>query len=300
MSRKKRARLTLQQKRDTRSAYLMLSPFLLLFIVFSLVPIAENVWYSFTNYRFAPGYRFVGLDNYIAMFKDAIFVKSLVNTLIYTLFSVAILGVLGFFAALCLNRRSRTARLAQVFFVIPYATSMVAVSMIWLLLFDPTNGPINKLLLSMGLSATKWLFDADLALPCLIFVNIWKNTGYVMILYLAGLSSINPALYEAATVDGASDFAKMRSITLPLIRPISFFVLTVNLIDSFKTFEIVQVMTRGDPTNSTTTIVHQIYRRAFFDYRGGYASAMSVFLLAVILVITLVNFRLRSRDGLEL
>lgn len=136
---------------------------------------------------------------------------------------------------------------ARALLMFPYVTSMVAVSMVWLYLFEPTNGILNKLLEAMGIPGKKWLFDEKLALPCLIAVNIWKNVGYVMIIFLAGLAAIPKELYEAGRVDGAGDFRMLFSITIPCIRPVTVFVVTTMCIEAFKTFDQVNIMTNGGP-----------------------------------------------------
>lgn len=274
-------------------AYIMLAPFLLFFVLFVLYPLVSNFYYSFTNYNLGNKAEFIGLSNYKELFSDYWFLESLKNTAIYALFSVAFLTILGLFISILLNHNSKVVKAARVVMIFPYATSMVAVSMIWLYLLDPTVGYINKLLISMGMTNPPyWLSDPKLALPSLIFINIWKNLGYCMIIYLAGLQSIPQELYEAAMVDGAGFLRKHIHITLPQIAPVTFFVLVNNCIEAFKTFEQVHIMTQGGPITATTTVVHQIYQRAFHDFRMGYASAMSVVLFVIILLITLLNFRM--------
>lgn len=281
------------KKKDTMWAYLMLTPFLLFFVLFVLYPLVSNVYYSFTNYNLGSKAEFIGFSNYKELFTDYWFLEALKNTAIYAVFSVAFLTILGLFISILLNHNSKIVKAARVVMIFPYATSMVAVSMIWLYLLDPTVGYINKLLISLGMNNPPyWLSDPKLALPSLIFINIWKNLGYCMIIYLAGLQSIPQELYEAAMVDGAGFLRKHIHITLPQIAPVTFFVLVNNCIEAFKTFEQVHIMTQGGPITATTTVVHQIYQRAFHDFRMGYASAMSVVLFVIILLITLFNFRM--------
>ncbi len=294
------AKKTKIKNRDNLAAYLMLSPFLLFFALFVLYPLVKNFYYSFTNYNLGNKTDWVGLKNYKELFSDYWFVEALKNTAVYAVFSVIFLTVLGLFISVLLNSRSKLVKVARTAMIIPYATSMVAVSMIWLYLLDPTTGYINKLLVELGVSnPPNWLGELDLALPSLIFINVWKNLGYCMIIYLAGLQNIPPELYEAATVDGAGFLQKHLKITLPQIAPVTFFVFVNNCIEAFKTFEQVQIMTQGGPVTATTTVVHQIYLRAFNDFRMGYAAAMSVILFLVIFVVTLLNFRAfkSSADG---
>lgn len=281
-------------KRDTLAAWLMLTPFLIFFALFVVYPIIMNIYYSFTNYNLTSA-KWVGLKNYRRLLKDNAFLMALKNTSIYALFSVAALTVFGFLTASALNREVRGLRFIRTLTIFPYATSMTAVSMIWLMLLDPSTGLINKMLRLVGLSGVDWLFNVHTALPCLIFVNIWKNIGYCMLIYLAGMQSIPVEVYEAATVDGASEGQKLLHITVPMVRPVTFFVLITTMLESFKTFEQVKLMTGGDPLYSTTTIVHQIYQRGFAEFKMGYAAAMSVVLLIIVLIVTLINYRFGGR-----
>lgn len=278
--------------KDDISAYVMILPFFIFFTLFVLVPLVLNFVNSFTNYDLSRTKEFVGLKNYIMLFKDGDFIRSLINTAIYTVFSVFPMTILGFIAAVAVNRQSVVVKAANTLFIFPYVTSMVAVSMIWLLIYEPSNGILNKILAASGFKPVKWLFDENLALPSLIVMNIWKNVGYVMIIYLAGLQSIPKHLYESATVDGASDFKKLAKITIPMLSNITFFVFVTVCIEAFKTFDQVRIMTGGGPVNSTTTIVHQIYIRAFSEFKMGYASSMSIVLLILTFVVTMLNFRI--------
>ena len=287
-------------QRDRAAAYGMLAPFLLFFVLFVLYPLLKNLYYSFTNYNLGNKTKWIGLSNYRELFTDYWFLESLRNTAVYALFSVIFLTVLCLFISVLLNQRSRLVKIARTAMIIPYATSMVAVSMIWLYLLDPTTGYVSKLLVALGVgSPPLWLDDPSLALPSLIGINIWKNLGYCMIIYLAGLQGIPPELYEAATVDGAGFLQKHWKITLPQIAPVTFFVFVNNCIEAFKTFEQVQIMTQGGPVTATTTVVYQIYVRAFNDFRMGYAAAMSVVLFVIIFAVTMLNFRMfrSSADG---
>ena len=222
-------------RRDTLAAWLMLTPFLIFFALFVVYPIIMNFYYSFTNYDLNRA-KWVGLKNYRRLFKDTAFIMALKNTSIYALFSVLALTILGFLTASALNREIRGLRFIRTLMIFPYATSMTAVSMIWLMLLDPSTGLINKALRLMGLSGVDWLFTVRTALPCLIFVNIWKNIGYCMLIFLAGMQSVPVEIYEAATVDGASEGQKLVHVTAPMVRPVTFFVSITTLLESFKTF----------------------------------------------------------------
>lgn len=284
-----------RRRQDARAAWLMLTPFLLFFALYVLYPVAMTLYYSFTNYNLQKA-AWVGVKNYRRLLKDTAFLSALRNTSVYALFSIVSLTTLGFLTAAALSRAMRGVKWMRMLMIFPYATSMTAISMIWLMMFDVQSGLLNKLLRALGVSGVQWLFDRRTALGCLIFVNVWKNIGYCMLIYLSGMQSIPGEIYEAATVDGASSFTRLTRITLPMLRPVVFFVLVTTTVESFKTFEQVQIMTRGDPLYATTTLVHQIYLRGFTEFKMGYASAMAVVLLLIISLLTALSWRL-NRGG---
>lgn len=282
-------------RHDTRIAYLMLAPFLLFFALFVLYPTVMTIYYSFTSFNLKTA-EWVGLKNYRRLLQDKAFLAALRNTVVFAAYSIVSLTTLGFLAAAALNRTMKGVKWMRMLMIFPYATSMTAISMIWLMMFDAQSGFLNKFLRFLGASGMEWLFNKDTALGCLIFVNIWKNIGYCMLIYLSGMQSIDDSLYEAATVDGASGWTQLWRITLPMVRPVMFFVLITTTVDSFKTFEQVQIMTRGDPLYATTTLVHQIYLRGFTEFKMGYASAMAVVLLVMISLVTALSWGL-NRGG---
>jgi ABC-type sugar transport system permease subunit len=173
---------------------------------------------------------------------------------------------------------------------------MVAVAMIWFWMFEPTYGLINRFLAIFGIPGQLWLHDANLALPSIILMSIWKSTGYFMVIYLAGLQTIPAYLYEAAAIDGASEWQKIIHITIPMLRPVTFFLFVTGLINNFNVFEQVNILTGGGPMNSTTTVVHQIYIRAFHDFVMGYAAAQAIFVLIIVAILTMMFFRYGSRE----
>lgn len=288
MTRKSTGKL---RRADDTAAYLLLAPFLLFLLAFIVYPVIQNLYYSFTNYNLGRAPSWIGLRNYTRLMGDEVFQQAVLNTVIFAVFSVAGLLLVSLCAAIALNRATRWARAVRAVTLYPYAMSMIAVSMVWLLLLDPTNGYINKLLTLLHLPRRMWLFDTSLALGCLIAISVWKDSGYCMLVLLAGMQAIDTALYDAARVDGANAFGQMRHVTLPGLKPVLLFVSVNSCIAAFKTFEQVQTMTGGDPLYSTTTIVHQIYQRGFGEYKMGYAASMSVVLLIMLLIVTALNFR---------
>ena len=274
-----------------RLGYLLIAPYYLFFLVFVFLPILINLILSFTNFNLR-SFEFVGISNYTKLFRDTYFVKSLENTLIYVIWTVLITLVLGLVSALALNRKGIWAKgVFRTLYYVPYVTSMVAISMVWLWLFEPSQGLFNYVLSLFGIPAQNWLYDERLALPCIIFMGIWKNLGYYMTVLLAGLTGIPAYLYEAATMDGAGKFQQLRSITIPMLRPVLFFLLITGTVNAFNVFEQVNIMTGGGPMNATTTVVHQIYTRSFTEYKMGYGAAQSIFLFLIVLVFMLLNFR---------
>ena len=276
---------------DARAAYLLILPFFLFFALFVLYPLLMNFYNSLTNYSLASR-EFIGLANYRRLLQDPGFLHALRNTLVFSAFSVAPLMGLGFLAALCIEGTGRALSSIRAVLMFPYVLSMVSASMIWLYLFEPGSGLFNKLLWAVGIPGSDWLFDERLALPCLILVHVWKNIGYVMIIYLAALLGVPKSQYEAARVDGAGTFRRILHVTLPAIRPVSYFLLATLSIECFKTFEMVRIMTNGGPVDATTTLTHQIYIRAFSEFKMGYASSISVVLFLLILAGTILNLRI--------
>ncbi len=276
---------------DIREAYLLILPFFAFFGLFVLYPLAQSFAASLTNENLS-GRMFIGLANYRRLLADGSFRSAVLNTGLYALGSIGPLMVLGFIAALSVDSSGKAMAAVRGILVFPHVLSMVSVSMIWLYLLDPGSGLFNRVLGALGLPGSDWLFDPDLALFCLILVNIWKSLGYVMIINLAAMQGVPASQYEAARIDGASYFRQVFHITLPAIRPVSYFLLATLSIECFKTFDQVRVMTNGGPVDATTTIAHQIYMRAFSEFKMGYASAMSVVLFAIILIATVMNLSL--------
>lgn len=280
-----------QKTRYDNCAYLMILPAYGIFTLFVLVPMAVVLYYSFTDFNMYSVPHFVKLDNYIRLFSDQDFLLSIKNTVVYSVFTLFPQLAIGLLTAILLFRKSRLVPLFRTAFYLPNVMSMMCVSMIWLWIYDPTSGILNRIFEFIGLNPQLWLRDPKLALPCVMILSIWKSCGYSMVIYLSGLTSIPDALYEAAQLDGANAWKRFVNITWPMLRSTTFFLLVTGMINSFSVFEQVNIMTNGGPLNSTTTMVHQIYRRAFLDFRMGYGSAMSVILLLFSVLITLIVFR---------
>lgn len=280
----------------------MVAPAYLTYAAFVLAPALFSIYLGFTNYDMFMRRDFIGLANYQRLLQDRDFMISVVNTLKYTALTLVPQIGGGLVLAVLLNRKLRGLRFIRVSIFTPQVTSMVAVSMIWLFIYDPGIGFLNRILWAFGREGVAWLYRPETALGAIVVVSIWKSLGYNMIVYLASLQTIPAELYEAALVDGASSWTRFWRITVPLLAPTTFFLLVMATIASFNVFEQVAIMTDGGPLKSTTTVVHQVYRRAFREFSMGYASAMSTVLFLIVFVITIVQFLLfqRRTDEAEL
>ena len=287
------------RKKHDGIGHLMVAPVYIIYFLFILIPVVMTFWHSLTNYDLFNRSEFVGLSNFVRLFGDRLFLKSLRNTAFYSVGTIVPQIVMGLLLANALNRKMPGKKVFRLAFYLPYVVSMVSISMLWLWIYEPATGVLNQAIRLLGLPAMRWLYNENLALPSLIVMGIWKMTGYNMVIFLAGLQQIPPHLYEAADIDGASQVRKFRRITLPLIQPTTFFLFVINTIQSFSVFEQVNIMTDGGPNDATTTIVHQLYIRGFEDFQMGYASSMGVFLLSLTLVLTVLNFRY-GRQGYDL
>lgn len=282
-------------ERYDRCAYAMIFPAYFIFAVFILIPIAVVIYYSVTNFNLYSAPQFVGLKNYRNLFSDRDFLTGVRNTLVYTVLTLFPQLALGLLVAVMLYRKSKLIPVFRTAFYLPNVMSMVCMSMVWLWIYDPAYGLLNALLKMFGFSTKQWLQDPNMAMLCVVIMSIWKSCGYSMVIFLSGLTSIPGSLYEAASLDGAGPIRKFTSITWPMLRPTTFFLLVTGIVNSFSVFEQINIMTGGGPLNRTTTVVHQIYRRAFLEFKMGYAGAMSVILLLFSIVITALIFRFGSQ-----
>ncbi|MZQ86331.1 ABC transporter permease subunit [Paenibacillus sp. 5J-6] len=269
----------------------MIAPGYVIYFAFIFIPLLISFYYSFTNYNFYSSPSFIGLQNYSRLLHDGMFAKAMTNTLVYAFWTILPQIALGLVLAVLLNGGIFGKVFARASIYVPNVTSMVAVSMIWLWIYDPSLGIMNRLFKTVGLDPVQWLYDPQTAMLAIVIMSIWKSLGYTMIIYLAGLQSIPSSLYEAAHMDGASKLRQFWSVTFPMLKPTTFFILIMTCINSFMVFEQVNILTNGGPMGSTTTVVHQIYLRGFQDFQMGYASAMAMVLFAITLVITIVNFK---------
>ena len=283
-------------KKYDKCAYFMILPAYMVFTVFILIPIGIVIYYSITNFNLYSQPDFVGLKNYFNLFKDGDFHIAIRNTMVYTLGTLFPQLALGLLLAIMLYRKSKLVPVFRTAFYLPNVMSMVCMSMVWLWIYDPTFGLFNTILKDLGFSAKQWLQDPKMAMFCVVLMSMWKSCGYSMVIFLSGLTSIPDSLYEAASLDGANGIRRFLHITWPMLRPTTFFLLVTGIVNSFSVFEQINIMTSGGPLNRTTTIVHQIYRRGFLEFKMGYACAMSVALLLFSIIITVCIFKFGNRE----
>ncbi|MFB3133489.1 MAG: carbohydrate ABC transporter permease [Rhodothermales bacterium] len=283
--------------RDTRSAYTLLLPVLVFFLLFQYYPILKSVAISFMDYgllmRETP---WIGLENYVRQFQDPLFLSALGNTIVFVAAAVALGVALALLLAVLVERTGRWAKVYRTLYFIPVVTSLLATSMIFRWLYA-SNGLLNFVLIYLGLEPQAWLLSEALALPSLIGLTIWKNLGFDLILFAAALQAIPPHYYEASSLEGASSWQDFRYITLPQLRPIVLLVCITAVIRSFQVFTIVLAMTQGGPTGATRTIVYHIYEQGIQYDEMGYASAAAIILLIIVAVMTYAQMRLGREKG---
>lgn len=270
---------------------LFILPSFLGFIIFIALPVLIGGIISLTDYNGMIKPKFVGLANYTHMFHDKYFQISLINNVIYTVGTVPVIIIIALLLAVALNSAVKGKILLKSMYYLPTISSMAIVGIIWTLMYSKT-GPINETLRSLGVvNPPKWVLSSKTSLLSIMIVNIWKQCGYYMVILLAGLQSVPEQLYEAAEIDGANGRVKFFHITIPCLSPTLFMVTILNIISSFQVFDLVAIMTQGGPGRSTNVLVYRIYQEGFINTKFGYASALSYFLFAIILVITIIQFR---------
>lgn len=289
------ARHPLRHRRETAAAWGFLAPSAAHLAAFTLAPLLFTLYVSFHDWDLLKAEKpFVGLANYREMFADPLFWNALRNTAVYSLY-VPVTMVLALGAALALNRPTRGVRLLRAIVFLPTVVSFAAIAVVWQWMFNLDYGLLNYVLRSVGLAGVDWLSNPSTALVAVMIVSAWVQIGYQMVIYLAGLQSIPATFYEAATLDGAGAWQRFRTITLPLLRPVSVYLFVTGVIWSFQVFTLVYVMTEGGPVHATDVLVYRIYQNAWEFRRMGYASAMSWFLFALLLALTLAQWKVINR-----
>lgn len=288
-----------KSNKDLPVAVLFLLPSLIGFVVFTGIPIIAALVLSFYDWNLLTTPKFIGLQNYQNLFgSDPIFLKVLWNTLYFVLGSVPLSIILALIVALLLNQKLKAVAFLRAGYFLPVVSSIVAASLVWKWIFNPDFGIVNDLLRMVGISnPPKWITSTVWAMPSIIIVAIWKNVGYNMVIFLAGLQDIPKDLYEAGEIDGANKWQLFWNITLPMLSPTTFFITVISIIGSFQVFGQALVMTEGGPGISTNTIVFYIYQNAFVFFKMGYAAASAWVLFFIILLFTLIQARIGKKRG---
>jgi multiple sugar transport system permease protein len=278
-----------------KAAYLYLAPVLIGFVAFTLGPVIASLYLSFTRYEIASSPVFTGLTNYRELLGAHLFWEVVGNTFYYALLYVPLSVAVSLGLALLLENKVRGIVFFRTVYFLPVVTSMVAAAIIWTWLYNGDIGLLNYLLSLVGISGPRWLQDPKWALPAIALMSVWKNAGYNMMIFLAGLANVPRDYHEAARLDGAGAFARFRKITLPLLSPVLFFVLIVTTIGAFQVFEQTYVMTNGGPGTSTLTLSYYIWQTAFEFFNLGTASALGYLFFLIVLVMTAIQFIVRKR-----
>jgi multiple sugar transport system permease protein len=281
---------------ETRWAWVFLAPTIVGLAVLSAGPILATLVISLTRWDLLTPPRYAGLDNYVAIFSDQRFLTALRNTLFYTVVSVPLGLVLALGLALALNQTIRGIAWIRTAYFLPLVTSTTAIALVWLWIYSPQNGLLNQFTGLFGLPSVKWVSDPTWAMPSIIAMSVWQGLPINVIIFLAGLQGVPQEFYDAASVDGAGRWARLRSVTLPLITPSIFFTGILALIAAFQVFDQVYILARpGQPTQATLTMVYMIYENGFRNFKMGYASAASWVLFMIVAVLTIIYFRSQRR-----
>ena len=284
--------------KDNILGYSFLAPALILLGIFLVIPVGMVIYYAFTDYYLlTPDERkFVGLENFIRLIKDPIFLKSFLNTLKFVVWIIPVQLGAALGMALIVNKKRKGNMFFKVAFFAPVVMCLVVISIIWLYILNPNSGLLNAILNKVGIASQPFLTSPKQAMYAIVFVSAWQGAGYQMLLFLGGMQNIPQDVYEAAELDGFSKWAQFRYITMPLLKPTALFVLLTTLISAFKLIVQPMVMTQGGPLNSTITMVYYIYQQGFTDRLVGYSSSIALVFTTLIGMISLVQRRVLKED----
>ncbi len=295
----RKKRFSMRQK-EALTGWIFLAPALIGFSIFTFGSILYSFYLSLTEWDLLTNPNFVGLKNFIKIFRDRRFYAYFGNTFYFVLFLVPIVFVISLLLSVLINRKTgKITTLYRVSLFLPSITSTIAISMVWLWILNPEMGLLNSLLRALGVqNPPPWIQSEAWSKPGLVIMRIWQMSGYYMIMFLAGLKTIPDSLFESAEVEGANVRQKFFHITLPMLSNTTFIVIILLIIEAFNMFESIYVMTLGGPNGSTSTIMYYIYERAFKFYQMGYASALAWVFFLVVFLVSLIQYRLRNeQDG---
>jgi len=292
-----RKRVSAEERKEWLLFALLVGPNLFLFAVFTYWPLIYNGYLSFVRWdMLAPVKLWVGLSNYSNLFSSPAFGTILVNTLVFTVGSVGLICGIGLLIAMLLNQPLLGRNIVRGVVFSPVMLSGAAIGIVWIYIFDPRYGLLDIPIRAMGIRSPNWLLDTAWTMMAVIIVQVWKNIGYAVVIYLAGLQAIPRELYEAAVVDGANGWQRFRNITLPGLSPVVFFLILTTILASFQSFDIIKVMTEGGPVDATTTLIYYLYQEGFVAFNAGRAGVASVVLFVTMLAFTIIQMRTSERS----
>lgn len=285
------------KKRKTLVAYSFILPNLIGFLVFTFVPIVFSLLLSFCEWNSGGKIKFVGLENFIYMFtKDRSFGKALLNTLYFTAVTVPVTLAFSLGLAILMNKPLKGKVFFRSVLFFPYVASLVAIAVVWMALFNPDRGPINSMLMALGIkNPPRWAASTTWAMPTIIGLTVWKGVGYYMIVYLAALQGVSGDLYEAAALDGANKWQQFRHVTWPGVMPTTFYILMMLMVSAFKSYDTMYITTQGGPGEATKVLAYHIYNTAFVSSKFGYASALAMILFAIVITVTFIQFKFEKK-----
>ena len=281
--------------KNGRTALLFIAPSFIPLLAFFVLPMIAAAVLSFTSWDLLSSPHWIGFNNFTQLIHDREFLNSLKNTLVFIAGYLPVVYVLGLSAALALNRKFKGSGVLRAAYFLPVITSWVIVALLWKWILNPNGGLVNSALHAIGIQGPGWWTSKSWSMVSVIIPSAWKDLGYIMLLLLAGLQSIPPEYQEAAAIDGASKRQILFRITLPLLTPATFFVLVISLINNFQVFDQIWVMTAGGPEGSTNVVVGEIVKNSFEYGHMGYASALSMVLFLIIMIVTAIQLRLQKR-----
>ena len=276
--------------------YLLVSPYIIYFLVFVAFPVGFSIYLTFNNWNIIAPMEYTGLSNYKRLFQDAIFWKSILNTLIFLVIHIPLQILVALFLAELLNQKIKFKGFFRGAFFLPVIVSGVVVTILWQQLYGFDTGLLNRMLVKIGLGKVGWLTDPNWAMPSIAVMATWKNVGLYIVLFMVGLQTVPPQYYEAADLEGATHFQKFFHITLPIINPTIFMVVVLSTIGGFSLFIEPYVMTGGGPLNSTVSAVLYIYKQGFFYYHMGYAATLGFFFALLILAVVMIQKKFIEKD----
>ncbi|GHT68432.1 sugar ABC transporter permease [Spirochaetia bacterium] len=280
--------MIVNKKKEALMAAVMLAPNLIGLLIFLIIPTIASFVIGLTNWNLIGSISWAGLSNFREAVHDDLFWLTLKNTAVYVFCKVPLNIVFSLVLAVLLNQAIHGRAFFRAVIFLPMIASSVSVALLWQPLFL-SNGILNKILVALGLPPSSWIYNPDTSMMSVILVALWKEIGYYMIIFLAGLQSISGTFYEAASIDGANAVHKFFKITIPMISPTTFFVLTISIIGSFQIFDLTTVLTGGGPVNSTNTLIMYVYQAGFKYFKMGYASSLSTILFVIVLIITIIQ-----------